>query len=397
MSNPADQPPTGPEGFEAAPTDPPLWPSSWRPSTPPGAQPASSQASAGEGAQPPAWQAPAAPAWPAASPQPPYGQATTPPAYGQPPAQPPYGQPASPPPYGQPQSAAPSATPPAFGAGYQQPPHAGGQPYAAPGYPPAAPGGAYPPAGGWPVAPAGPGAASTAPFTLGEALSYAWAKFSQNAGLFLVLMLIAGGVTVVIEVLGGGVAAGLMLGSVNSGTGQISGGGFAAGGIAYLVVSLLGALVGLFLGMGLLRAALDVSKGRPVSVSSAYRTEQLGQFVLLQLLIVVVGAIVGGILGMIPVLGVVLSVLLGLALGAVGLYAGLFVLDRGLSTTDALKAGYELARANLSTTLVVVIAIGVLAFVGVLVFFVGSLVTVPMATLLAAFAYRKLTGDEVAA
>ena len=74
----------------------------------------------------------------------------------------------------------------------------------------------------------------------------------------------------------------------------------------------------------------------------------------------------------------------------IDIFASFFALDLRLGAVPALRASYELVRANPGTVALAALIAGITAAAGVVALVIGTLVTVPLATLLTAYTYRKL-------
>lgn len=361
-----DQNPTSPDQGSGEGYQPPAAPGGYQPPAAPGYQaPAGGSEVPGGGYQPPA-----------GGTEPPAGGYPPPPAGGyEPPAggyQPPAAGGYQPPAGGYP--------PPAGGSepgGY--PPAGGGYPPAGGGYPPAG-GGAYPPAGGpaYQAVPPGQG-----PYSLGDAISYGWNKFSANMGQFILVALVALGVGAVIYFLSSLIFGGLTSVSIDPYTGELRGGGV----LMYVGIAIMGLLTMagfLIASMGMTRASLDATQGRPVSIQSAFRTEDLTGFLTTQLLVALI-VMVGSVLCYLP--GLVAAVFLQ--------FAGMFALDKKLGAVDAIKASFELVKANLGNAILLAIVAGLIASIGSAVCGVGALFTMPIASIALAYGYRKFIGEQV--
>lgn len=296
---------------------------------------------------------------------------STPPAATPPPTSPPGG-------YG----ANPGAYPPPPAGGYPPPPPSGG-------YPPP-PGGYGQPQGAYQMGGPEPGSPSAQqPFNIGAAFSYAWNKFGTNAGTLIVLTLIIVGASVVTWLIAGTFTGLAMYGAAVGSTG----GTFVAAMMA-AVVGIAAMLVGTILSMSIYRAALDITHGRLVTVGSAFRMDNFGNFVGLQVLCVLASGVIGGVLGLVPGLGGLLSFLTSLAVSIVQVYASMILLDKGLGVIPALTACFDLMKANLGNALLAAILAGLVAAAGAIVV-VGLLVTVPLATLVMAYTCRSLHNEQV--
>ena len=312
---------------------------------------------------------------------PPPGQGGYPPPGqqgGYPPPPPPGGYP--PPPQ---QGGYPPPPPPS---GYPPPPHQGGYPPpppGAPGYPPAQSG--YPPVGP-------PGYGGAQPYNVGEAFSWAWNKFTKNAGPLIIATLVYGLILIVLQVI-----VNLVQGAVSPGVSDYSssGSGFSYSwsttsmGLGGILISIVGWFVSLIVGAaiqsGYISGVLDIANGQQVSVGSFFRPRNIGQVIIAGLIVGVITTI-GFILCIIP--GVIASILL--------VFTVVALLDRNLSPVDAVKTSFDLSKANFGNVFVTWLAMVATAVVGALLCGIGLIVAVPVASLILVYAWRRLSGGQVA-
>ncbi|WP_026255822.1 membrane protein [Mycobacterium sp. 155] len=315
--------------------------------------------------------------------------------------------------------------PPPGGGGYQ-PPHGGGYPPPQPGgYPPPPPGGfppppqggyppppqgGYPPPpqGGYPPPPGGPsgyppppppgipgypppggqGFAPGTAYRVGDAFSWAWNKFTKHPAELIVPTLVFGVIYVVLEFLIQFIAG--MFTTVDSSSydeySYSTSFSMGAGGIA---VSVIGGLVMLVV-MGAIQSAylsgiLDIANGQPVTIGSFFKPRNVGN--------VIIASLVSGI---IVTIGVFLCIVPGLIAAIMLMFGTVAVLDRNQSGIEGLSTSFNIAKANfgpVALTWLVTILVGI---VGALVCLVGLLVAAPVAVLITVYAFRRLSGGQVA-
>ena len=297
---------------------------------------------------------------------------------GYPPPTPPGGYP--PPPQ---QGGYPPPPPPS---GYPPPPHQGGYPPpppGAPGYPPA-PGG-YPPAGP-------PGYGGAQPYSVGEAFSWAWNKFTKNAGPLIIATLVYGLILIVLQVI-----VNLVQAAVSPGVSDYSssGSGFSYSwsttsmGLGGILISIVGWFVSLIVGAaiqsGYISGVLDIANGQQVSVGSFFRPRNIGQVI-----------IAGLIVGVITTIGFVLCIIPGVIASILLVFTVVALLDRNLSPVDAVKTSFDLSKANFGNVFVTWLAMVATAVVGALLCGIGLIVAVPVAALILVYAWRRLSGGQVA-
>jgi uncharacterized membrane protein len=333
-------------------------------------------------------------------PPPNYGSPPQPPNYGAPP--PGYGSPGGPPPggpgrhsAGQPPEYGSPPPPPQYGAP-QQPPSGYGQPSSGGYGQPSSGGYGQPPAGGYPPQqgygpPAGgaPGGGGAAPVQLniGEAVSWAWNKFTKNIAPLVVPVVIYVAIVGVLYGVGFGIA--FATGTNSTYTDEYgyhhANSSFGAAGLAALGVAYIGIFaVLIFMHASLISGSLDIADGKPVSIGTFFKPRRVGPAIITALL-VGLGAAIGSILCIIP----------GIIFGFVSLFAVHFAIDRGLSPVDAIKASIELVRANLVPTLLAWLVAGAVTAVGELACGVGLFASLPVGILIQVYAYRKLSGGQV--
>ncbi|MFS0704968.1 hypothetical protein AB6N23_10640 [Cellulomonas sp. 179-A 9B4 NHS] len=310
------------------------------------------------------------------------GGAYPPPAPGQPPASP-YGPPPGggyppPPGYGQPGQGQPGQGQPGYGApGGAYPPPSGG--YVPPGRPYGQPGAAY----GQPYA----GAPRPPAVDVGASLSWAFSKFGQNWVAFVVGG-IAWAVGIFLVVLLASIAFGgfgALAQNADGGAGALSAIGFGVGGLV------LGALTVLLSALWLaayVRAALKVADGRQVTVGDMFDLSHAGPVFVVGLLMTVAYLIVGWV----PLLGPVLL----LAVVYLVFFAVHFVVDRGQGAIDAIRSSVTVQSREIGTSILVVLVAWLVSAVGAALCGVGALVGTPVAILISAYAFRRLTGGVVA-
>lgn len=304
-----------------------------------------------------------------------------PPPGSQPPqgGQPPQGQAGPPPP-------PPWGYPPQPQGGYPPPPQGG--------YPPPPQGNYPPPQAGYPgpagYGPPGPGFGGAPAFSVGEAFSWAWNKFSKNAVPLIVATLIFGVAVLVLQSIINLVSMALSSDSTSYTTND-SGFAFSynVSGAAGLVVMVIGWILSLLLSATIQSAyiggILDIANGQQVTVGSFLRPRNVGN--------VIVAAV---IVGIITTIGFFLCVIPGIAATIMLMFTVVALLDRNLAPVDAIKTSFALSKDNFSNVFVVWLMIAAVLIVGALLCGVGLLVAAPVASLITVYTYRTLSGGRVA-
>ena len=171
------------------------------------------------------------------------------------------------------------------------------------------------------------------------------------------------------------------------------GGGFeystsASFGFASIAVFVLGWIVLVVVAAAIQSAyiggLLDIANGQPVTIGSFFKPRYVGAVILASLIIGIAAAIGS------------LCFILGLVVSLFTLFALVALVDRNLSPIDAIKASIDITKANFGPVILTWLMVLVITFVGALVCGIGLIVAVPVAELFLVYAYRKLSGGQVA-
>ena len=159
-------------------------------------------------------------------------------------------------------------------------------------------------------------------------------------------------------------------------------------GVASIAVLVLGGLVMLVAVAAIQSAyyggALDIANGQPVTVGSFFKPRMIGSVVLATVLIGIASAIGS------------LCFILGIVVAIFTLFTTVAIVDRSLSPIDGIKASIDITKANFVQVLLTWLLAGVIAIVGAIACGIGLIVALPVAALFVVYAYRRLTGGQVA-
>ncbi|TQF74878.1 hypothetical protein FK531_02055 [Rhodococcus spelaei] len=262
------------------------------------------------------------------------------------------------------------------------PPPAGGQP----GYPPPPPGYGPPPQqGGYPPPPPPPGGydapnypapgyggpAGPAQLSVGNAISYAWSKFSANAGVWVGIVLIAAIIQVVISLIFGGTSTD-ELSDVYS--------------VVRIIGSIVAAIVGYLINAALVRGALHEVDGNRPGFGSFFQFTNVGA--------IIIASIVVGVLTSI---GFFLLIIPGIIVAFLTWWTLQFVIDQEQDAITAIKSSYHAISSNVGTLVLLALALVGINIVGALLCGVGLLVTIPLTVIASTYAYRVVVGGRVTA
>lgn len=227
---------------------------------------------------------------------------------------------------------------------------------------------------------------------MGEAFSWAWNKFSKNAAALIVPTIVYALIVAVVYGIFYGLAIAMApdpvtyYDSSDSGFSYSFSSSFGAASIAILV---LGSLV-TFVVVGAISSAyyaglLDIANGQPVTIGSFFKPRNVGSVL-----------IASFVIGVLTSIGQALCVLPGLVVSIFTLFALVSIVDRNLAPMDALKASFDLVKANFVQVLLAWLIIGVIIAVGALLCGIGIIVAAPVAALFLVHTYRKLAGGPIA-
>jgi uncharacterized membrane protein len=197
---------------------------------------------------------------------------------------------------------------------------------------------------------------------VGNAISWAFSKFGQNAGPLIVVALIM-------------LAVQLLFSFVSQ---QIT------NPIASLIVNVLGYALSLVISMPLVRAALTIANGGKVEIGRLFEFTGIERY-----------ALASFVQGVIVVVGLLLCVLPGLAAYLLLAFTPFFVVERNMGI-DALGASFNMAKQHIGQLILFALFWIVATIVGLLLCFVGLLAAMPITYLAAAHLYRQMTGTAVA-
>ncbi|MGV0745030.1 hypothetical protein [Mycolicibacterium sp. XJ870] len=354
---------------------------------------------------------------------PPPGNYPPPPEGGYPPPPPEGGYPPPPPEGGYPPPPPPGGYPPPPQGGYPPPPPPGGG-YPPPpppqhgGYPPPPPGaggyppppGNYPQAGGYPQpggypAPGGypggyaqpgvPAYGQGSGYSVGEAISWAWNKFTKHPVELIVSTLVFGLIYALLQ----GIIQMISGPADYSEANPMEAGGVIVsiiGGIVMLVVSAV--IQSAYIG-----GILDIANGQPVTIGSFFRPRNVSNVIIASL---IVGAIMFAVALVLLIPGVFMPGFLfvglpvyfiaAIVLAVLFLFTTVAVIDRNLNGVDGVKTSLNISKANFGQVFLTGLVMLAIGFVGAILCLVGLLVAYPVLTLIQVYAFRRLTGGQVA-
>lgn len=225
-----------------------------------------------------------------------------------------------------------------------------------------------------------------APVSVGAAVSWAFDRFRANAAGFVGLAAVVT-VIYVMQNIGTNPLQNILVDCSNPETpGQLNACTAALGlsAIIAIVISLGFALLAFIAQIGVQRAAIRSTQGIPPSFSEMFTTHNLGTYILYM--------IVFALLGM---LGLILCILPGLLVFFFLQLGPYYILDKGMSVGDAIKASIEAVRRNVGPALIMTIVNVLVQILGGMLFGLLTLVTLPFAALFTAHMYRQFNREPI--
>lgn len=248
------------------------------------------------------------------------------------------------------------------------------------GTPPPPPAGGAPPPGSYPPPPPGsfgPGPEGAAQPTVSNAFNWGWKKFTENAGVIIVVVLIYLIALIVIQA----IWYLFLLGPVVNDDDGVSLG-------VRLLVTAIGTVlvwvVTTLIQANFSRGALTIARGEKPEIGQMFSGAQLGQL-LVAALIIGVAAGIGSLLCYLPALIVLFYTQ----------FTVFFIVDRNLEAVDAIKASAGLVNRHVGTLIGFFLASLLAYILGAIVCLVGLLVALPVVFLAQTFMYLRLQDREI--
>lgn len=222
---------------------------------------------------------------------------------------------------------------------------------------------------------------------VGAGISWAFDRFKSSAAAFVGLAAV---VTVIqlVQQVGTRPLENIVVDCANPDSpGQINACTAAVGlsAITAIAIALVFSLLAFIAQIGVQRAAIRSTQGITPTFSEMFTTENLGKYILFVIAFAIL-FVVGLALCILP--GLVVLFLLQL-----GPY---YILDKGMSVGDAMKASVSAVTKNIGPAIFMTLINGLVAILGGMFFGILTLVTLPFACLFTAHMYRQFNREPVA-
>jgi len=240
-----------------------------------------------------------------------------------------------------------------------------------------------------PPPPAPPGGAGG--YSVGNAFSYGWNKFTQNLGQILLAVVILVAILIAVQLVGFFIGRAVACDpdvkfTENGLQTKDCGGIFVAQNIVSWLFSLISWVISMIIGAGIVRAALDITEGRQLDASTVLKPNKLGEVIVASLLV-----------GILTFVGFVLCIIPGILVAFFTSYTLYFLMDRQeLGAIDAIKASFDFTKNNAGNVILWFLLSVVAWFVGALLCGIGLIVALPVVLIGTAYTYKTLNNEPVA-
>lgn len=219
--------------------------------------------------------------------------------------------------------------------------------------------------------------APTPTFSVGDALTYGWNKFKNNAAFWIAVTLGAIVINVAIQLPTGGLNVYLDFVDASIGPTQPSL-------LLTAMATIASFLLGVLLQAAFIQGSINEVDGRKPDFASFLMIRNLG--------IVVLAAV---LVGVATAIGLVLCILPGIVVGFLTYFTLQFVIDRDQDAVTAIKSSYQLTSRNVGQLLLLALACIGINILGAIPCLLGLLVTGPVTLIASTYAYRVLVRGPV--
>jgi hypothetical protein len=223
------------------------------------------------------------------------------------------------------------------------------------------------------------GSASTAgrigyPLSVGDAIRYGWNRFKANPWTWVGAVVIAAVIQGVLNALFG-----------NRSAFRVDTFGQSLWTFGWIVGSILTVVVGYLINAAFVTGALHEVDGRRPSLGSFFRFTNVGNVILASILV-----------GVMIAVGLILLVIPGLIVAFLSWWTLQFVIDRNDSAVDGIRSSFRAISSQAGPLFLLALALIGINILGAIPFGLGLLITVPLSTIASTYAYRVVSGGQVA-
>ncbi len=215
---------------------------------------------------------------------------------------------------------------------------------------------------------------SATTLSVGDAIRYGWERFKANAWTWIGVVVIAAIIQAVLNILFG-----------NRSTFRVDTWGQSLWTIGWIIGSIVTVVVGYLINAALVRGALHEVDGQRPSLGSFFRFTNVGNVILASILV-----------GIATAVGLILFIIPGLIVIFLSWWTLQFVIDRHDSAFEAFGSSFRAISSQAGAVFLLALAVIGINIVGAILLGIGLLVTIPLTTIASTYAYRVVTGGQVA-
>jgi uncharacterized membrane protein len=213
-----------------------------------------------------------------------------------------------------------------------------------------------------------------ATLSVGDAIRYGWDRFKANPWTWIGAVVIAAVIQSVLNTLFG-----------NRSTFRVDTFGQSLWTISWIIGSIVTVIVGYLINAALVRGALHEVDGQRPRLGSFFRFTNVGNVILASVLV-----------GVLTAVGLILFLIPGLIVAFLSWWTLQFVIDRHDSATGGLRASFSAISSQPGPVFLLALALIGINILGAIPLGLGLLITVPISTIASTYAYRVVSGSEVA-
>ncbi|WP_308115328.1 MULTISPECIES: hypothetical protein [unclassified Rhodococcus (in: high G+C Gram-positive bacteria)] len=202
--------------------------------------------------------------------------------------------------------------------------------------------------------------------SVGDAVSFGWNRFKDNAGVWIGIAVIAAVIQIVINLIFGGTDTS---GDLSAGFGALA-----------IIGTVISTVVGYLIQASLIRGALHEVDGNKPAIGSFFQFGNVAAIILASFLV-----------GILVLVGFVLLIIPGIILTFLTWWTLQFVIDRNQDAITAIKSSVKAISSNAGQLILLALALVGINILGVIPCGLGLLVTIPITMIASTYAYRVVS------
>lgn len=210
--------------------------------------------------------------------------------------------------------------------------------------------------------------------SVGDAIGFGWSRFKANAGVWVGIVIVAAIIQALLSALFG-----------ERSMFRVDTFGQSLFTFAWILGSILTVVVGYLINAAFVRGALHEVSGQRPGFASFFAFTNVLNVVLACLL---VGVLTG--------IGLVLFIIPGLIVAFLSSWTLQFVLDRHDSAVDGFKSSWRAVSSHAGPLILLALALIGINILGAIPLGLGLLITLPVSVIASTYAYRVVTGGQIA-